>query len=327
MMQYLIPLVCVLPAFGQFAPKPLYADPNYHGSCDPEVIWNESSGEILVFYTARRATLEKASYVGTPIGAISSPDLIHWRFRGYLSMDGMVGKKDMPVTYWAPGIVRHGERWHMFVTHKDNARPPWGGKGVIRHYSAPAEDLISTWKFEGIPNFPQPDPIDASLITIGNAVRAYYRVGENGGIQWSESADLITWKHHGPCPGDVNRPERGYQEAPYVFKFKNVYWMLTDPHSGLNVFRSTDGVSWAAKGQILAGQGNAESDGSRGRHPSVLVRGERAFLFYHVEPWRPYPSPPPEQRTVRQKMSFLQVAELKVLEDRLLCDRDLPVPP
>lgn len=311
----------------QIAPKPLHADPNYHGSCDPEVVRNDSTGEVFVFYTARRATREKASYVGTPIGAISSTDLVRWKFRGYLTMDGNPGAMDMPVTYWAPGIVRHGGRWHMFVTYKDNARPPWGGKGSIRHYSAPMDDPIASWKLEGIPDFPQPDPIDASLIVAGSSIRAYYRVGNNGGIHWSESSNLLTWKHHGRCGGDVNKPGVGYQEAPYVFRFKGAYWMLTDPHSGLNVYRSGDGQSWEAKGKILADGGDSESDRTHGRHASVLVRDDRAFLFYHVEPWRPYPSPPPEQRTVRQKMSFLQMVELQTLEDRLVCDRDQPVQP
>ncbi len=305
-------------------PKPLFSDPYYHGSCDPEAVWNEKAGEWYVYYTARRAERQKSTYVGTPIGALSSPDLIHWTFQGYCSFDGIPGKPDMPVTYWAPGIIVDGDSLHMFVTYKDNAKPPWGGKGVIRHYTAPLTDPVNGWKLADTPEFNQPDPIDASLIKIGDEFRAYYRVGQGGGIQWATSPDLRTWNNRGQCPGDVNAKDRGfgYQEAPYVFEFGGAYWMLTDPHDGLAVFRSDDGVTWSQKPRILLEPGTGPQDHTRARHPSVIVKNGRAFIFYHVEPNRPYPTPPAEQRTVHQKKSFLQIAELKIKGDTLTCERD-----
>ena len=30
-------------------PKPLFADPNYHGSCDPEVVWNTHEKAWWIF--------------------------------------------------------------------------------------------------------------------------------------------------------------------------------------------------------------------------------------------------------------------------------------
>ena len=35
--------------------KPLFHDPHYHGSCDPEIVWNEHEQQWWIFYTARRA--------------------------------------------------------------------------------------------------------------------------------------------------------------------------------------------------------------------------------------------------------------------------------
>ncbi|QDU75783.1 hypothetical protein Pan97_28250 [Bremerella volcania] len=61
---------------------------------------------------------------------------------------------------------------------------------------------------------------------------------------------------------------------------------------------------------------------SKSSHPSVAVVDDRAFIFYHTEPNRPYPSPPAEKRTVEQKISFLQMAELKLMDGDLTCDRD-----
>jgi len=312
------------------AAAPLFADPNYHGSCDPEIVWNARAREWWIFYTARRATREKGTYVGTPIGVAASADLKTWRCVGYCAFDGVKGKPDMPVTFWAPGILRTGDTVHMFVTHKPSAEPPWGGSGAIVHYTAPADDLLDGWTRSDVPDFPGPDPIDATVVRAGDGFRAYYRVGKGGGIQWSESDDLVHWTDRGRCPGDVNdRAKRGYgyQEAPYVFRWKDAWWMLTDPHEGLAVFRSADGVTWDVSGRILREPGRRPQDGTRARHPSVAVVGDRALLFYHVEPNRPYPSPPAEKRTVEQKISFLQMAELALEDGRIVCDRDAPVLP
>jgi hypothetical protein len=239
------------------------------------------------------------------------------------------GQPDMPVTYWAPGIIQKDEQLHMFVTYKDNAKPPWGGKGVIRHYRAPLSDPVHGWKLVGIPEFTQPDPIDATLIKVGDVFHAYYRVAENGGIQWAVSPDLLKWDNRGQCAGEVNASSVqrgfGYQEAPYVFRIGNFFWMLTDPHKGLAVYRSDDSVTWILQGRILEEPGTGAQDATLARHPSVAVVGDRALLFYHVEPNRPYPTPPAEKRTVEQKKSFLQVAELRVAEGKLVCDRNAPV--
>lgn len=310
-------------------PAPLFTDPHYNGSCDPEVVWSPKTEAWWIFYTARRATRIQGTYVGTPIGAISSKDLREWTFEGYLSFDGHKGMPDMPRTYWAPGILRKGDQFHMFVTYKDNAKPPWGGKGVIRHYVASADKMLEGWKLVGVPEFQQPDPIDVSLIATDDGYRAYYRVGGNGGIQWATSPDLQHWTNKGRCPGDVNAAASqrgfGYQEAPYVFRWRDCYWMLTDPHKGLAVYDSPDGVEWELQGLILEEPGERSQDTTRARHPSVAVVGDRALIFYHTEPNRPYPTPPAEERTPKQKMSYLQIAELVVENGKIECNRDAAI--
>jgi hypothetical protein len=187
---------------------------------------------------------------------------------------------------------------------------------------------LSGWTKVNVPAWAGPDPIDATLIKVGGEFRAYYRVGAGGGIQWSVSDDLVAWENKGPCPGDVNdRAKRGYgyQEAPYVFRWRGSYWMLTDPHEGLAVFRSRDAVTWELNGRLLRAPGRRAQDHTRARHPSAAVVGERAFVFYHVEPGRPYPAPPAEQRTIAQKRSFQQMAELELQHGRLTCDRNAAV--
>ncbi|MEM1069557.1 MAG: sulfatase-like hydrolase/transferase [Planctomycetota bacterium] len=312
--------------------KPLFADPNYNGSCDPEVVWNPQEKEWFIYYTARRATRESGTYVGTPLGVISSPDLASWRFRGYCTLadangDHCKGLPDNDDTHWAPGVIVAGDKLHMYATYKQSAKPPWGGNGVIRHYVAPLDNPVDGWELVEIPEFKQPDPIDVSLLKVDNGYRAYYRVGKGGGIQWATSTDLTSWENQGKCLGDVNSSDRGfgYHEAPYVFEFKDRYWMLTDPHEGLAVFHSLDGVTWTQQQRILRDPGNGKGDATLARHPSVAVVGDRAFILYHTEPNRPYPTPPAEQRTPHQKISFLQMAELKVVDGVLTCARDAAI--
>ncbi|WP_150075661.1 hypothetical protein [Roseiconus nitratireducens] len=200
---------------------------------------------------------------------------------------------------------------------------------MIRHYVTSIGDPIDGWKLADIPEFEQPDPIDVSLVKVGHEYRAYYRVGKGGGIQWASSRDLVQWSNHGKCLGAVNAPPKrrgfGYQEAPYVFHWRDRYWMLTDPHKGLAVFHSGDGIHWEQQASILDEPGTGTADATLARHPSVAVVDDRAFIFYHTEPNRPYPTPPAEQRTPRQKISFLQMAELKIREGVLTCDRNADI--
>lgn len=171
-------------------------------------------------------------------------------------------------------MIVAGDTLHMFATYKASAEPPWGGNGVIRHSVAPLDDPIDGWTLADVPSFNQPDPIDVSLLPIGDEYRAYDRVGKNGGIQWATSSDLIHWDNQGQCPGELNAKDRGfgYQEAPYVFKFQDRYWMLTDPHDGLAVFHSPDGVTWTQQDRILREPGTGAADATLARHPRVASR-------------------------------------------------------
>ncbi|MFH1716483.1 MAG: hypothetical protein ABIF19_03965, partial [Planctomycetota bacterium] len=116
--------------------SPIFADPHYHGSCDPETVWNDHEEEWWIFYTARR-----------------------------------------------------GNDYHMFVTFKDNANPPWGGPGSIVHYKAPRENLLNGWQKVNARGLSAVDVIDATLIRVGDEFRMYYRVGKGGGIHWAVSRD------------------------------------------------------------------------------------------------------------------------------------------
>jgi len=88
-------------------------------------------------------------------------------------------------------------------------------------------------------------------------------------------------------------------------------WLITDPHKGLFVYNSLDGNNWKFRGTILEEGNDRELDNSRGRYYSVAVVGKRAFIFFHVEPWRNYDSFPIYQQPLKNRQSVLQMAELK----------------
>jgi len=94
-----------------------------------------------------------------------------------------------------------------------------------------------------------------------------------------QSTDLATWE----AVDDPGVSER-YGEAPKVFRFGEWYWMLKDPNSGLDVYRSADLESWTYQGKILAQPGTRNDDGSIGKHADVVVSGDRAFVIYFTHP-------------------------------------------
>lgn len=325
--------------FKNSPPAPLFIDPNYHGSCDPEVVWNEADRLWYLYYTARRPGLEN-TWLQTPIGVTTSPDLIHWTFQGYCRFDGIGGKKDAPATYWAPAVIAHGGKLHMFATYKADILPAqgaWGGDGRILHFETEMENPVDGWKTVGSPHDTTLNTIDATVYRQGGQFQLWFKGKPKSGgknrLYHLSSNDLYDWQAMPPASGDVFNPEAtgsGFEEAPYVFQWQDQYWLLTDPHRGLMVYSSEDGTDWDFQGTILEGGGSRALDNNMARHCSVAVVDERAFIFYHVEPWRRYDLEqkkgnervPIFEQPLKNRRSVLQIAELKIEEGKLVCNRD-----
>lgn len=300
-------------------PTPLYADSHYCGSCDPEIVWNPELKEWMIFYTGRRPALGQASACGTPIGVCTSKDMKNWKFRGYCTFDGEGGKPDSEHTFWAPGCIVKDGLVHMFVTYKEDATPPWGTGGCIVHYTAPLSDIITGWKRVDIV-VNEDRCLDASIIKLPSGIYRMYYVGgteymknKKKMIRYAESSDLYSWEIKGEIQGDVNNFDvhsLPYQEAVYVFMYKNRFYMLTDPHVGLATYSSKDGITWKYHGQIMkAGTSERTLDWSQGRHPSVYVnKKNEAFIFYHVEPFREGKEAKLLEK--HQRYTFLQMAQI-----------------
>lgn len=308
-----------------FLPAPIYADPIYCGSCDPEIIYNHKLKLWMIFYTSRRPVKGEAATVGNPIGVCVSANLIDWSFWGYCKFDGIGGKPDSRQTRWAPGIIIDGDTAHMYVTFKEDATPPWGTGGSIVHYVAPIVDMLNGWRKVEV-SIEEDNCLDACIVKLDNGkFRMYYVGGLNNPetkgrktIRYAESDDLYLWKPKGNVLGDVNDMSVHnirYQEAVYVFIYNGNFYMLTDPHKGLSTYTSKDGVTWKYHGQIMeTGTSTRILDGTQARHPSVIVYNNIPYIFYHVEPFRP-DNVKGSNLEIHQRYAFLQMAEL-------VCDED-----
>lgn len=319
--------------------SPLFIDPNYHGSCDPEIIFNEHDEYYYIYYTARRSLLEE-NFVRTPIGVIRSKDLTDWEFLGYCKFDGVGGEKDADATFWAPAIVNHEGRLHMFVTWKPDTttrKGPWGGPSKIVHYSTSADDPMDGWEKESDLHEDEINALDATAYIKEGKCYVWYK-GKAKGSRKNELFHVVTddfnnWQAKGFSKSDVfNKAATGsgFEEAPYLFSWKERYWLITDPHDGLFVYSSDDAEDWNFRKTILEEGGDRQLDNSMARHPSVIVVGERAFIVYHVEPWRRYDLEklkgenrlPIYKQPTKNRRSVLQIAELELVDGEIVCDRN-----
>lgn len=322
--------------------SPLFVDPNYHGSCDPEIVWNAEKERYYIYYTSRRSTLDN-NFLKTPIGVLSSPDLANWDFEGYCSFDGMGGSKDAESTFWAPAIVAFRDSLHMFVTWKPDTtteKGVWGGPGMIVHYKAPQSDPVAGWEKVGIMHDTVMNTIDATVYFDDGLFHLWFKGKKEedakNELYYKVSSDMVSWADMGFSKSDVFNQSvtgSGFEEAPYVFKWKSKDWLITDPHNGLFVYSSEDGENWKFQGTILQEGGTRPLDNNMARHCSVIVKDDRAFIFYHVEPWRDYAAEkkkgnqrvPIFKQPLQNRQSVLQMAELLYVDGKLVCDRDRKV--
>ena len=307
-------------------PAPLYADPVYNGSRDPEIVYNPYEKEYWIYYTGSRPFTNTSNFVGTPIGIAASKDLVNWRFVGYCSFDGIPGKPEVGHTYWAPGVFIEGDTANMFVTYKSDTIAPWGGDSRIDHYKASISDMHRGWKFfQTVTD--HPSAIDATVLKVNGTYHLWFRdcICEPCGIFHAQSSDLKKWEFTGKTEGDVNIMDINkiwYQEGTYVFFWKKKYWMITDPGDGIATYHSDDAIHWIYDGKILTkNTGIRKFDLTNGKHPSVAVINDRAFIFYHIEPYADLKETFPGQKFI----CYLQMAELTVENNKIHCDRNKPI--
>lgn len=306
------------------APAPLFSDPVFNAPADPSIIWNHASDEWWLLYTQRRATVHapaRSQAHGTAIGIASSADNgTSWLYRGTLGLDIEPGHN----TFWAPDILWHDGTYHLFVSFIRGVPQSWSGERHIAHCTS--TDLWN-WAFESFLSLGTEYAIDPDVYRLPSGTWHMWFKGEAGTdtgpatIHAADSDDLYSWR----ALEEPTLTDR-HQEAPNVFAWNGSYWLLTDPGNdpGLGVYRSEDAETWTRQDDpLLAEPGTRTDDGPTGCHPDVLVRGDRAFVFYHVHHSGTEPSDITEGGWADSPYrTTLQVAELHVTDGRLHCDRD-----
>lgn len=307
------------------APAPLYRDPVFDGAADPSVVFEETDGSWLVYYTQRRANVPSPGVswcFGCKIGIARSTDKGRtWLYAG--TARGLERNPDLD-TYWAPHVFKHEGTYHMIVTYIEGI-PDWWGRGggpSLLHYTS--TDGIQ-WKFSDKVDTGSDRIIDGAVTRLPDGRWLLVFRDDNAGTRTAlcVSNDLRKWERLPQTIGDKRH------EAPVVLPWKGRYWLITDDWKGLGVYVGDDGLNYERQGVILSEPGRRTDDGFYGRHAGVALVGERAFIFYFVHPeqkqggkgvideWETT-----NTHSYRYKRSVLQIAELEVVDGKLTCNRD-----
>jgi len=302
------------------APAPLYDDPIWHGPADPTIIWNEAKHEWLMYYTQRRATLNPVHQFdwchGTALGIASSPDLVAWKYEGICQGDkGLGDPMGAGVSWWAPGVYFDGGVYHMYVVCVDGGiHTDFSGNSSIDHFTS--TDGF-TWTYQSTPKLSSKRCIDPCIAKIKDTYYMWYKDEVHGSHIWAAtSSNLNDWTVAGSAVSDRA------QEAPLVWKWKERYWMMTDPWHGLGIYSSPNGIDhWTYNTTILSKPGTRAKDNEKGHHPFVQTMGDRAFVFYFVHYL-------PKDPVYSDRRTVIQIAELKLDADGIVtCDRNAAIEP
>lgn len=299
--------------------KPIYIDPVYDGAADPTVIWNRVEKKWFMFYTNRRAKTDDSLGVrwvhGTRIGIAESSDGgTTWKYRDTANINY---RPVSEYTHWAPEIIEHDGMYHMYLTYVPGIFNDWNHPRNIIHLTS--SDLLN-WKYESTVPLANDKVIDPCVFRLPDGSWRMWYNNEKAGksIFYADSKDLYTWVDKGKAIA-----ARG--EGPKVFQWKGQYWMIIDVWKGLELYSSTDLLTWKKQEQrILEQPGKDIDDRAIGGHCDVVVNDGHAYIFYFTHPGRNKENPAPVSSYLSRR-SYIKFAELEYTDGMINCDRDKPV--
>jgi predicted GH43/DUF377 family glycosyl hydrolase len=297
--------------------KPLFDDPVYHGAADPVIIYNQQKKQWWMFYTNRRASITDSTVQwvhGTRIGIATSKNGKTWQ---YLDTANINYRPDSGYTFWAPDVTAHDGIYHMYLTYVPGTFKDWNHPRVIIHLTS--KDLLN-WDYQSTLQLVNEKVIDPSVFKVNDSLwRMWYNNEKDGKSIWyADSKDLYHWEDKGKAIAT-----RG--EGPKSFFWKGKYFMIVDAWKGMEVFSSDDLLNWKKQAnRIVENPGKGLDDQAIGGHCDVVVNNDRAFVFYFTHPGR-RKDKPAAKGSFDDKRSVIQVAELKLVNGEIVCDRDEPV--
>ena len=300
---------------------PLFRDPVLGGPADPTVFWNHEEQNWWMVYTQRRANIRSFNLAwvhGTRIGVASSDDGgVSWLYRGTLPLAVEPGHN----TYWAPEVIRHDGAYHLFVSFT-RGFPTEDFDDVHQIAYLRGTDLWNL-SFVEFADLGSSRVIDPSVIQLEDGSWRMWFKHENAGYvtHYADSPDLRQWTPKGPAIGNVTC------EGANVFRWQGGYWMITDPWHGIDIFWSPDAKDWTLQGTILDDKGQRQDDTAPGHHACVVPNGDYAYVFYHVNPEESFGLTSDwATSTYEERWSAIQVARLRLVNGKVVCDRDVPFP-
>jgi hypothetical protein len=325
---FLMLLVLVVPeiTFAQksknekLADKPLFRDQVYDGAADPTIIYNRREKKWFMFYTNRRANVPGLNGVtwvhGTRIGIAESSDGgATWTYRDTCD----IRYRMSGYSHWAPEVIEHKGLYHMYLTYVPGVFTDWNHPRWIIHLTS--KNLIN-WDFQSKLELSSGRCIDACVFHLPDGTwRMYYNNEVDGkSIYYADSPDLYKWIDSGE---KVIGDQGG--EGPNVFYWKGKAWMAVDNWKGMGIYSSDDFVTWTRQEKnILQEPGTGADDQVIGRHPGIVVSGDRAFVFYFTHPGQAAGNRGSGDFS-RSRRSAIQVAEMEYENGQVVCNRDKPL--
>ena len=196
----------------------------------------------------------------------------------------------------------------MWVVLVDGVYTSWTGKRNILHFTS--DDGI-TWKYLSTAALSSDRVIDPTVYKVGELWYMVYKDEAKGSHTYvSQSPDLENWTNAHQADPD------GSQEAPFVFRWKDKWWLMVDALGGrgLRIYTSENGIDgYKFVTTILGGRdGKRPHDGVVGHHPGIVIQGppdhQQCLVYYFTE---------------SSRHAYMQIAELEMGADgKLICNRN-----
>jgi sucrose-6-phosphate hydrolase SacC (GH32 family) len=303
--------------------KPIFVDPVLDGAADPTVIWNAGRREWWMFYTNRRAHLDRegAGWIhGSPIGIATSPDGWTWTYRGVAEGLDPVDTGTLN-THWAPEVISANGEYHMWLTFTEGAPDSFAKvQRRILHLTSPD---LETWTHHGAIPLSSGNVIDACVALCPDG---YWRLwfkdeAQGSGTHVATSRDLSEWTYDREIIPGGESGGRAH-EGPNVFTLSGHHWMIVDEWRGQAVYRSADMIAWEPQGLLLDAPGSDPMDRCFARHADVVVQGDWAAIYYFTHPeWDEAATPRPA--TGQARRTVIHAARAWVEDGVLKATRDV----